>query len=102
MINTIWIVMVPFTCGFFASWIYFKLRSRKKPPRFLDGFVAWLVFLTFAFLGEILAHAVYPNAYDGIGDNPAQVAGLVYSILFSFVTNPLLYFFFTRRRVASP
>ncbi len=96
MIEKVWMIMVPFAFGVVSSWGYLRLRSRKKRPLLLDGLFAWILFVVFAFIGELVAHALYPGAYRDIGDTPAQMGGLMISIFFSFLINPILYISFRR------
>lgn len=101
MIEKIWTMAIPLTFGILASWGYLNLRSRKKKPAFLDGLVAWILFVVFAFIGELGAHTLYPSAYRGIGDNPQQIAGLMLAVLSSFFINPILFIGFRKRSMNS-
>ena len=97
-IDQLWIIFTPLVFGVAGCYFFIHRRSLKRKTSFLDGFIGWLLFFLLSFIGELIAHLIHPSAYQGIGDNPAQVAGWFISILISFFLCPLIWMSFRRNK----
>jgi hypothetical protein len=65
---------------------------KKKRVTKTAGLLSWLLFVGFAIVGEVISHFVFSAAYEGLGDNPSQVAGLTVVLFFSPFVNLIVWF----------
>ncbi len=93
---------MPLVFGFSGYGTFMNWRSKSRKVSFLDGFLGWVILVVFGFIGEFLAHAFRPESYRGIGDNPAMVAGLMITIMLSFIICPLAWWKLRRRAETKP
>lgn len=99
VLHNLYVVGVPVLFGVVPTYFLLKRLALKQKVTFLSGFLGWILFILSSFVGEIVAHALFPRAYAGIGDNPAQIGGLMAAILFSFLFCPLLWASFKWRKI---
>lgn len=91
-------VVLPLLLGVLASVLFLRWRSKVSRVSLAHGLVSWLLFVVSAFVGELASHAVFPQFYEGIGDNPGQVMALVMVLFFSPIINLIAWSYFRRRR----
>jgi len=91
---TAYMVSVPFICGIIPVFYFLRWICKKQKLNFLYGLLSLLIFLIMAMIGEFLGRFLFRDAYYGIGDNPAQIGGLLTAILFSWIIIPFIYFRF--------
>lgn len=89
--------IIPLIFGFTAFGIFSVRRAKKRKLTVWAGFLGWLLLVVFAFIGEAVAHKLFPEPYRASGDNPSQVLGFSLAILLSLFICPLVWVGLRRR-----
>jgi hypothetical protein len=93
--ESVLVVGIPFIFGFLSAWKFMEVRFKKGDLNFLYGLVGYCLMCVGALIGEILAHGAFPFLYKGIGDNPAQIGGLLSALFLGTMLFPIMYIRFS-------